>query len=127
MASPVAGGLLLFLIVTTMGLKPSPSGESFRFCIRVAKWVGMENYRSGPHSRYDLKYHFVWVTKYRKPVLVGEVGLRLRELVRELSTNQIEILQGAVSRDQYIFCCRVHRTCRPARSCSTSRARVRVS
>jgi putative transposase len=33
-------------------------------------------------------------------VLVGEVGLRLRELVREVCrTNDIEILQGAVSRD----------------------------
>lgn len=60
----------------------------------------MENYRNGPHSRYDLKCHFVWVTKYRKPVLVGEVGLRLRELVREVCrTNEIEILQGAISRD----------------------------
>ena len=27
------------LIVTRMGLKPSPSGESFRFCIRVARMV----------------------------------------------------------------------------------------
>ena len=60
----------------------------------------MEHYRTGSHSRYDLKYHFVWVTKYRKPILVGEVGLRLRVLVREICrTNEIEILQGAVSRD----------------------------
>ena len=44
----------------------------------------MENYRTGPHSRFDLKYHFVWITKYRKGVLVGEVGIRLRELVREV-------------------------------------------
>jgi putative transposase len=60
----------------------------------------MENYRTGSHSRYDLKYHFVWVTKYRKPILIGEVGLRLRELVREICrTQEIEILQGSVSRD----------------------------
>ena len=32
----------------------------------------MEHYRTGPHSRFDLKYHFVWITKYRKSVLVGE-------------------------------------------------------
>ena len=49
----------------------------------MIEWAVMENYRNGPHSRYDLKYHFVWVTKYRKPMLVGEVGIRLRELVRE--------------------------------------------
>jgi putative transposase len=60
----------------------------------------MENYRTSSHSRYDIKYHFVWVTKYRKSVLTGPVGQRLRELVREVCrTNDIEILQGAVSRD----------------------------
>ena len=64
----------------------------------------MENYRTSSHSRYDLKYHFVWVTKYRKAVLCGEVGVRVRELVRELvreicRTHEIEILQGSVSSD----------------------------
>ena len=60
----------------------------------------MENYRTNSHSRYDIKYHFVWITKYRKPVLAGAVGYRLRELVREICrTNEIEILQGHVSRD----------------------------
>jgi putative transposase len=32
---------------------------------------------------YDLKCHVVWITKYRKPILRGEVALRLRELVRQ--------------------------------------------
>ena len=60
----------------------------------------METYRTGAHSRFDLKYHFVWVTKYRKQVLTGEVGIRVRDLVREVCrTNEIEILQGAVSAD----------------------------
>ena len=60
----------------------------------------MERYRTGPHTRYDLKYLFVWVTKYRKKVLGGEVGRRLRELVREVCrTNDVEILEGAVSSD----------------------------
>lgn len=60
----------------------------------------MENYRTGSHSRFDIKYHFVWVTKYRKPVLAGAVGTRVRDLVREICrTNEIEILQGAISQD----------------------------
>jgi putative transposase len=60
----------------------------------------MENYRTGSHTRYDLKYHFVWVTKYRKKILRGEVGLRLRHLVREIClANDIEILQGSISLD----------------------------
>jgi putative transposase len=60
----------------------------------------MENYRTSAHTRFDIKYHFVWTTKYRKSVLTGPVGIRLRELVREVCrTNDIEILQGHVSRD----------------------------
>ncbi len=60
----------------------------------------MENYRTVAHSRFDIKYHFVWVTKYRKKALTGAVGERVRDLVREVCrTNEIEILQGAVSAD----------------------------
>ena len=60
----------------------------------------MENYRTSSHSRYDIKYHFVWITKYRKEVLKGAVGTRLRDLVREICrTHDIEILQGSVSSD----------------------------
>ncbi|HSW45892.1 MAG TPA: transposase, partial [Phycisphaerae bacterium] len=42
----------------------------------------MENYRTASHTRFDIKYHFVWTTKYRKQLLSGPVALRLRELVR---------------------------------------------
>jgi len=80
-----------------MGLKPSPLGETFRF---FRYRVVMDSYRTSSHSRYSLKYHFVWVTKYRKPLLTGAVSLRVRDLVREVcQKNDIEILQGAVCRD----------------------------
>ena len=60
----------------------------------------MENYRTGPHTRFDIRYHFVWVTKYRKQVLTGDVGQRTRELVIEVcKANEIEILSGSVSKD----------------------------
>ncbi len=35
-------------------------------------------YRYGSHTVYNIEYHFVWVTKYRYQVLVGEVGERVR-------------------------------------------------
>ena len=41
-------------------------------------------YREGAHTIYDLKYHLVWVTKYRHKVLRGEIGTRTRDLVRKL-------------------------------------------
>lgn len=57
-------------------------------------------YRYGSHTAYAIEYHFVWVTKYRYQVLHGEVGLRVRELVRETcGAFEIEILKGVVSAD----------------------------
>src|SRR5690606_39215695 len=60
----------------------------------------MQNYRKTSHTTYDCKYHIVWITKYRKKVLGGEVGKRVRELLREVcKSNDVEILKGHVSRD----------------------------
>ena len=60
----------------------------------------MENYRKTAHSVYDLKYHIVWATKYRKPVLRGEIAERLRELVREIcKAEEVEVIKGHISRD----------------------------
>ncbi len=60
----------------------------------------MEEYRIGPHSRYDIQYHFVWVVKYRKSVLRGDISLRLRDLVREICRSyNVEILEGSVNSD----------------------------
>lgn len=60
----------------------------------------MEHYRKGSHSVYDLKIHLVWITKYRKPVLFGDVAVRVRDLIREICKSlDVEILKGHVSKD----------------------------
>jgi putative transposase len=60
----------------------------------------MEKYRKSSHTVYDLKYHIVWITKYRKPVLGGEVSKRVRELIREICKSMdVEIVKGHISRD----------------------------
>ena len=47
-----------------------------------------------------IEYHFVWVTKYRKKILVGPVGERVRELVRQsCEMLEVEIKRGVVSQD----------------------------
>jgi len=57
----------------------------------------MSTYRKGSHTVYSLHYHFVFITKYRKPVLRGAVGVRARELVREVCrSHDIEIVRGHV-------------------------------
>lgn len=49
---------------------------------------------------YDLKYHLVWITKYRKPVLRGEIGRRVRDLIRQTCVQlDVQILSGAVQPD----------------------------
>ena len=45
---------------------------------------GMEHYRRTAHTRFDLKYHFVWTTKYRKKLLRGEISTRLRQIARDI-------------------------------------------
>ena len=60
----------------------------------------MKDYKSGSHAVWDCKYHLVWIMKYRYPVLVGDVGLRARELLREISHSmEMTIYAGAINRD----------------------------
>ncbi len=60
----------------------------------------MQNYRKTSHTTYDCKYHIVWVTKYRKKVLIGETSLRVRELLRGIcKENDVEIIRGHISND----------------------------
>ena len=60
----------------------------------------MEHYRESAHCTYDIKYHIVWVTKYRKPVITGAIAERTRELIREIcQVNEVEILAGHVGSD----------------------------
>ena len=57
-------------------------------------------YRTGSHTKFNIEYHFVWVTKYRFQVLQGDIALRVRELVRQVcAKHEIEILRGVVSKD----------------------------
>ena len=65
----------------------------------------MEHYRRSSHTVYDLKYHLVCITKYPKPILKGEIAVRLRELIREIcKSKDVEILKGHISRDHvHIF------------------------
>ena len=43
--------------------------------------------RSSAHAVYDLKYHMVWIPKYRRHVLVGEVALYVKELFQRIANE----------------------------------------
>lgn len=60
----------------------------------------MVEYRRSAHAVFDLKYHVVWITKYRYKVLKGRVAERARDLIRQICEAQkVVIVWGAVSPD----------------------------
>ncbi len=60
----------------------------------------MVEYRRGAHAVFDIKYHVVWVTKYRYKILRGRVAERARDLVRQIcEAREVVIVRGAVSPD----------------------------
>lgn len=66
----------------------------------MSQYNGEMSYRKTSHSVYDLKYHIVWITKYRKPILRGVVGKRVRELVRQTCASlDVYIEKGHIGKD----------------------------
>jgi putative transposase len=60
----------------------------------------MQHYRTTSHSKYDLKVHLVFIPKYRKKILTGQIGTKLRDLIRQICTeNDIEIVSGKIAPD----------------------------
>ncbi|MRR23152.1 IS200/IS605 family transposase [bacterium] len=60
----------------------------------------MRRYRVGAHTKTDLKVHLVWVPKYRKKVLTGEVAIRVRDLLRQIAmAHELEVISGKVASD----------------------------
>ena len=60
----------------------------------------MAEYRTSAHALSDIKYHIVWITKYRYKVLRGDVAERARDLIREIcESRELKIIRGAVSPD----------------------------
>jgi len=60
----------------------------------------MVEYRQSAHAVYDIKYHVIWVTKYRYKVMRGRVAERARELIRQIcQAREVVIVRGAISPD----------------------------
>ena len=60
----------------------------------------MAEYRVSGHAVWDIKYHLIWVTKYRYKVLRGEIAERARDVIRQIChAREVTILRGAISPD----------------------------
>ena len=60
----------------------------------------MAEYRESAHAVCDIKYHLVWITKYRYKVLRGEVAKRARVLIRQIcEAREVTIIRGSIAGD----------------------------
>ena len=60
----------------------------------------MRRYHQGAHTTHDLKVHLVWIPKYRKKVLYGQLRKDLVPVLRELiSHKESEVLEGIMKVD----------------------------
>ena len=55
----------------------------------------MKDFQSLSHTTWDCKYHLVWVPKWRKKVLYGQLRKYLGEVFRELALHrEAKVLEG---------------------------------
>ena len=60
----------------------------------------MNKYWHGAHTTHKLMYHLVWVPKYRKRLLHGQVAERLKELLQECADmNRWKIKELNIQKD----------------------------
>ena len=65
----------------------------------------MESYKSLAHSRYDCKYHVVFVPKFRKKTLYGKIRKYLKDVFHELAKQKgCEIVLGHMAEDHVHMC-----------------------
>ena len=76
----------------------------------------MENQRINGHTVSRLTAHIVWVTKYRYPVLQGDIKIRCRSILLQIcEAEDVHILKGVVSKDHV----HMHIEYRPSQDLST--------
>lgn len=57
-------------------------------------------YKSNNNIVYSCKYHIVWCPKYRRKILVGNVEIRLKELILESCANMyVDIIEMEIMPD----------------------------
>jgi len=55
----------------------------------------MQDFQSLSHTTWDCKYHLVWIPKYRKKALYGNLRKHLGDVLRELALQkESKIMEG---------------------------------
>ena len=65
----------------------------------------MKEYQSLSHTRWDCKYHVVFIPKRRKKQIFGDIRRHLGEMLRELALHKgSEIVEGHLMGDHVHMC-----------------------
>jgi putative transposase len=60
----------------------------------------MNDFQSLSHTLWECKYHLVWIPKYRRKVLYGDIRKQLGGVLRELAIQrESSILEGHLMKD----------------------------
>ncbi len=65
----------------------------------------MKKFQSLSHTKWDCKYHIVFIPKYRKKVLYGRIRKHLGEFFHELAKNkESQVVEGHICIDHIHMC-----------------------
>ena len=65
----------------------------------------MRDWQSQSHVRWDCKYHIVFVPKYRRRVIYGQLRRSIGRIIRELCQQQgVELVEGHAMPDHVHLC-----------------------
>ena len=60
----------------------------------------MNNYNKLKHTTWEFKYHLVWIPKYRKKMIYGQLRKYLGEILKELALQrESKIIEGHLMGD----------------------------
>lgn len=58
------------------------------------------SYDTGSHTVFYHRYHIVWITKYRYKMLKGQLGMLIRDIIRQVCKEMgVKIIKGVISGD----------------------------
>ncbi|OIJ18305.1 IS200/IS605 family transposase [Anaerobacillus alkalidiazotrophicus] len=67
--------------------------------ILYAYFFGISTFEKNSHAVFDIKFHVIWMTKYRYKELHGANVVRTQELISQrCKAREITILQGSVGK-----------------------------
>ena len=65
----------------------------------------MNDYQSLSHSKWECKYHVVFIPKYRRKVMYGQLRRHLGEVFRALAPQQESVIVEGIYSPITCICC----------------------